>query len=410
MTIPNDLVRDALEAALIVAIADPANAPKPLHRFLKFQKMPSTAMPVVRKALDSDDVFRTRVADSVNLDVLDRPSVLFLSRPEGWETELEELAAETARAAVDSEEAKAERSAQKKLKSAEQARARAETRVQEITAELDRVRATLEQERAARRQADTTAHSLTWEIDKLRVRVRELEDATTRWQKERADLQRALTDLPGSPIPEVATEAFDVSGIVSALGGARGALAALERALESIEAELPSEEPAPASSRSGQERRLRKEKHARRSPSLLPGGVHDTSDEAARHLVAMKHVVLVVDGYNVAMRGWPDLATLPDQRARLLDRLTALHATRRTEVVVVFDGTASGEVGASKAQPVHTVFTPSGVTADEEILRRIQHIPRERPVVVASSDREVTEGARRIGANAISAEQLLAIL
>ena len=86
------------------------------------------------------------------------------------------LAAETARAAVDSDEAKAERSAQKKLKSAEQARARAETRVQEITAELDRVRATLEQERAARRQADTTAHSLTWEIDKLRVRVRELED------------------------------------------------------------------------------------------------------------------------------------------------------------------------------------------------------------------------------------------
>ena len=48
--------------------------------------------------------------------------------------------------------------------------------------------------------------------------------------------------------------------------------------------------------------------------------------------------------------------------------------------------------------------------ADEEILRRIQHIPRERPVVVASSDREVTEGARRIGANAISSEQLLAIL
>ena len=192
MTIPNELVRTALEAALIVAIADRAHAPRPLHKFLNFQKMPAAAMPVVRKVLDSDEAFRQRVAESVNLDAVDRPSLLLLTRPDGWEEELERLADEEAQARDDSREAKAEKSAQRKLKAAEQAREKAEGRVQEVAAELDRTRAALEQERAAWRQAETTAHSLTWEIDKQRVRVRELEEATTRWQEERAELQRAL--------------------------------------------------------------------------------------------------------------------------------------------------------------------------------------------------------------------------
>jgi predicted RNA-binding protein with PIN domain len=371
--------------------------------------MPVAARPDLRRTLDEDDDFRARVAVSVDLTKLDAPSRLFLVRPESWEIYLEWMAAATATADASRNEAKAEQTAQKKLKAAEQARGKAEARVQETTAELDRVRATLEQECAARRQAETTAHSLTWEIDNLRVRVRELEEASSRWNDERAGLQRALANAPSTPA-EVGSESFDASGAVAALGAARDALSALERALASLEAELPTEERASTSVSPAAERRSRKEKHARRSPSPLPGGVHDTSDEAARHLVSLKHVVLLVDGYNVAMRAWPDLTVLADQRARLLDRLAGLHATKRTEVVVVFDGTASGEVGASKAQPAHVVFTSTGVTDDEEILRRIQHIPRERPVVVATSDREVAEGARRNGANSISAEQLLAVI
>ena len=60
--IPNELIRDALEAALVVAIKDPAGSPKSLQPFLKFQKMPASAMPAVRKVLDTDDAFRERVA------------------------------------------------------------------------------------------------------------------------------------------------------------------------------------------------------------------------------------------------------------------------------------------------------------------------------------------------------------
>ena len=90
--IPNELIRDALEAALVVAIKDPAGSPKSLQPFLKFQKMPARAMPAVRKVLDTDDAFRERVASVVVLGVLDQAGVLFLTRPEGWEAELERLA------------------------------------------------------------------------------------------------------------------------------------------------------------------------------------------------------------------------------------------------------------------------------------------------------------------------------
>ena len=108
-----------------------------------------------------------------------------------------------------------------------------------------------------------------------------------------------------------------------------------------------------------QERRIRPQKHARR-PEALPGGVRDDSVEAARHLLRVRHVVVIVDGYNVAKRGWPDLASLADQRDRLLDRLIGLHASTRAEFQIVFDGTQAGSIAASKGQPVTVLFTETG--------------------------------------------------
>ena len=72
-------------------------------------------------------------------------------------------------------------------------------------------------------------------------------------------------------------------------------------------------------------------------PLRLPGGVWADSSEAALHLLRSPGVLLVVDGYNVAKLGWPQLA-LADQRARLLDALDELAARYGTDVRVVFDG------------------------------------------------------------------------
>jgi len=406
--IPNDLVRGAMEAALVVAIKDPAGSPKALQPFLKFQKMPARAMPVVRKVLDSDDAFRERVASVVALDMLDRPAALFLTRPDGWEDELDRLAVDEAQAAADAEEAKAEKSAQRKLKAAESARTKAEERVKDLTVEIERARALLDQERVARRQAETTAHNVTWDVDNLRKRVRELEAAAETWAREREDLLagRGLQEPSPEPVPAPAPAA-DLSGVVDALHDARAALDAAARSLDDALRAVPDASNSGAQESLSHERRIRPQKHTRR-PEPLPGGLRDDSDEVARYLVALRHVVVVVDGYNVAKRAWPELPSLVDQRDRLLDRLVRLHASTRAEVWVVFDGTQAGGSAPSKGQPVRVVFTESATTADEQILLLLPTVPRERPVVVASSDREVADGARRLGANVISAEQLLA--
>ena len=412
--IPNELVRDALEAALVVAIKDPTGAPKPLQPFLKFQKMPTRAMPAVRKVLDSDDAFRERVANVVALGVLDQAGVLFLTRPEGWEAELERLASEGAQAEADAQAEKAEKSAQRRLKAAEAARTKAEERVSELTVELERTRAVLEQERVAKRQAETTAHNVTWDVDNLRKRVRELESAAEAWAQEREELTRqaasgaATATGAASPAPVEVPAPLDLSGITEALRDARLALATAARSLDEAVRAVPDAQPATAlDAAAAQERRIRPQKHARR-PEPLPGGVRDDSVEAARHLLRVRHVVVIVDGYNVAKRGWPDLVGLADQRDRLLNRLVGLHASTRAEFQIVFDGTQAGSIAASKGQPVTVLFTETGTTADDEILRLVPTMPRERAVVVASSDREVADGARRLGANVISAEQLLA--
>ena len=65
---------------------------------------------------------------------------------------------------------------------------------------------------------------------------------------------------------------------------------------------------------------------------------------------------------------------------------------------------------ASARQAVRVSFSPAGVEADDVILRLVDTIPADRPVVVASSDRRVQEGARDRGANVISSSQLLAVL
>jgi rRNA-processing protein FCF1 len=55
---------------------------------------------------------------------------------------------------------------------------------------------------------------------------------------------------------------------------------------------------------------------------------------------------------------------------------------------------------------VRVRFSPPGVEADDVIIEMAGSIPANRPVIVASSDRRVRDGARRHGANLLGARQL----
>jgi predicted RNA-binding protein with PIN domain len=118
-------------------------------------------------------------------------------------------------------------------------------------------------------------------------------------------------------------------------------------------------------------------------------------------------VLLVVDGYNVAKLGWPEL-TLAEQRARLLDALDELAARYGTDVHVVFDGADVAQIPVRRPY-LRVEFSPPGVKADDVIVQLTEDLPSERPVVVATNDGEVRAGTRAAGGNVISSEQLLGV-
>src|SRR5690606_36914939 len=62
-------------------------------------------------------------------------------------------------------------------------------------------------------------------------------------------------------------------------------------------------------------------------------------DDPARldQLLGLPQAHLVVDGYNVTKRGYPDIS-LEQQRGRLVKGLSGLAAQTQAEVTVVFDG------------------------------------------------------------------------
>jgi predicted RNA-binding protein with PIN domain len=149
----------------------------------------------------------------------------------------------------------------------------------------------------------------------------------------------------------------------------------------------------------------------KRSAAALPPAVFDDSVEAAEHLVRLNGVVLLVDGYNVSKLRWPELS-ITEQRQRLVSALGRLAARTGADIHVVFDGADQAEpaLPPGPRRLVRISFSPPGVEADDVVLELIAGIPAHRPVVVASSDRRVQDGAVLRGANVISSPQLVAVL
>ncbi len=99
--VPDEVLRPGLELAFVVAVLGtrqrpPIPAPPSLKPFLRFQKLPPAALVPVRKAVEEDEAYRSRVANVATENTVDRPSWLWLHRPEAWEAELESALRETA--------------------------------------------------------------------------------------------------------------------------------------------------------------------------------------------------------------------------------------------------------------------------------------------------------------------------
>ncbi|MBB6034816.1 NYN domain-containing protein [Phytomonospora endophytica] len=123
-------------------------------------------------------------------------------------------------------------------------------------------------------------------------------------------------------------------------------------------------------------------------------------------LLALPKAHLVVDGYNVTMRGYKELS-LEQQRARLIRGMSGLAAQTGAETTIVFDGAERMHGLPPAPRGVRVLFSRKGETADEVIRALVRAEPNGRPVIVISSDKEVADGTRRHGAYPLSSDTLL---
>ncbi|HEY8548018.1 MAG TPA: NYN domain-containing protein, partial [Acidimicrobiales bacterium] len=149
----------------------------------------------------------------------------------------------------------------------------------------------------------------------------------------------------------------------------------------------------------------------RRAPVALPPGMRDDAVDVVDHLLRAPGMLLLVDGYNVSMVGWPDVP-LHEQRRRLLAALEEKALRTAAPIEVVFDGVeVDTPLVRGQGRPLVRVrFSPPGVEADDVVLDMVAQLPPHRPVTVASSDNRVRTGARAQGANLLHARQLVAAL
>jgi predicted RNA-binding protein with PIN domain len=454
------LVRPALELACAVAkagerLSPPLSVPRPMRPLMRFSRLPDRALDVVRQVLDEDDEFRLRVSAVANEKAIGRLPWLWLVRPDGWEEEIDSAAVESEARSQDDEDRRADRTARRRLSVVEASLQRSEIELVEaraasaaLGAELGELRQQRRSEaeaaardRAARTEAIEARTAAERRAEEAEAARSDLEARLVAADRDRSAAEAALARLAGQL--EAAQHGLSRAGqerdrsadrsaaTAAALGESIGAAAtaaaalgaALGRASELLEGSArttpvgrptaPPPRPAVNGAGSGKgEQGAPEGGGPRRRPVRLPAAVFDDSSDAAAWLVRVPGVVVIVDGYNITLAAWPG-QDLPDQRHRLVSALAELSMRSGAEVEVVFDGAddhAHPLRSLPARRPVRIAFSPPSVDADEIIIERVALLPASRPVVVATNDRRVRDEVRRLGANVVSTEQLVAVL
>lgn len=425
---PDELVRAAVEAAMALArvqLDDEAAPPPPraLRPFLRFTRLPDRAVAAARRVLDEDEGFRDQVRRSTSEDRVGRISWLFLDRPEGWEDELVRLAAEASEEADLAAQRQMESATARRVALADEARRRAEDATARLGAELAETKELVATERRARRRVESDAGrarrrlaDLEAEVGRLRELVARLE-ATLEAPADVAEHGEGVEVGPGpnerARPPGGLDVPVDLRALTASHALALGAADALADALAELgrhlapllgTAEDKARDMAPSSPRSSPPPRSRR-------PVALPPAILDDSVEAAEHLLRVDGVIVLVDGYNLTKRARPELA-LADQRRWLVDASVETATRTGARFEVVFDGADDRERAPAdlhRRSGVQVRFSPTGTEADDVVVQRAEALAGE-PVVVASDDRRVRDGAQRVGANVVGAAQLLAAM
>lgn len=398
-------LRSALEFAILMAAEGQKRKPalpfpKDLKPLFNKARLPNSALGRLRRCIEGDPVFRTRLSAGALPELVDEIGQLWLAGDEGWELQASVLAS-VADAAVEDVGLKTQlKRAEKRREAAEQAAVRAHAElvlrdevVQMQSSEIDELRAELV-------KSEEIVFEIRTELLDVRMDVRHARDreaaAEAKWVTANDQLTAARRQ-PALQQPVLLEPVLDNSAEVAAAASAARALA------EQLEALLL----APTATE-GKTSQARDNQPINRTPVTLPGGVIGSSSEAAEHL-ARSDAQMLVDGYNVAKLGWPN-RLLERQRAALLDALENLARRFGTDVTVVFDGASIVGAYADRRRLIRVVYSPEGVIADDVIRNEVKRLPKNRAVVVVTNDAEIVRDVRADGANVVPSNALLAIL
>ncbi|WP_129309568.1 NYN domain-containing protein [Streptomyces sp. L2] len=401
-----------------------AELPAQLRQYARFAPNRRTkfAGNAMAAALETDAVFRQRIGEKFReaqpelsgaldsgspppaADPLDVAAAAYVLRPAGW-VKLVTAAGEEAQRA-DAERVGEESRAELERLREELAQARGQTRT-----ETERLRAELE---SAKREAEALHR-------KLRAALSDVKRGEAALRKARGEIDAVRAEAQA----QVSAAESETRRLKARLGEAEAGLEATRRAaregrsvedmrvrllLDTLldatqglrrELALPPVSVRPAETVDAVE-------PGRMTPKDIAARALSENDPAILdQLLALPQAHLVVDGYNVTKTGYPQMP-LEKQRLRLLGQLSQLAAQTGAEVTCVFDGAElAAPVLLAPPRGVRVLFSKPGVTADELIRQLVRAEPPGRPVIVASTDREVADGVARAGARPVASAVLL---
>ncbi|MFD5796304.1 NYN domain-containing protein [Streptomyces diastatochromogenes] len=401
-----------------------AELPAQLRQYARFapNRRAKFAGNAMAAALETDPLFRQRIGEKFReaqpelsgaldsgspppaADPLDVAAAAYVLRPAGW-VKLVTAAGEEAQRA-DAERADEESRAELERLREELAQARAQTRT-----ETERLRTELE---SAKKEAESLHR-------KLRAALSDVKRGEAALRK----IQREIEAVRAEGHAQLSAAESESRRLKARLGEAEAGLEATRRAaregrsvedmrvrllLDTLldatqglrrELALPPVSVRPAETVDAVE-------PGRMTPKDIAARALSENDPAILdQLLALPQAHLVVDGYNVTNTGYPQMP-LEKQRLRLLGQLSALAAQTGAEVTCVFDGAElAAPVLLAPPRGVRVLFSKPGVTADELIRQLVRAEPPGRPVIVASTDREVADGVAKAGARPVASAVLL---
>ncbi|MFD8305584.1 NYN domain-containing protein [Streptomyces sp. NPDC059690] len=401
-----------------------AELPAQLRQYARFapNRRAKFAGNAMAAALETDPLFRQRIGEKLRevqpelagaldsgspppaADPLDVAAAAYVLRPTGW-VKLVTAAGEEAQRA-DAERADEESRAELERLREELAAARDQTR-----AETERLRVELE---SAKKEAESLHR-------KLRAALSDVKRGEAALRKVQGEMEAVRADGQA----QVSLAETESRRLKARLGEAEAALEATRKAaregrsvedmrvrllLDTVldaaqglrrELALPPVSVRPAETVDAVE-------PGRMTPKDIAARALSEHDPAVLdQLLALPQAHLVVDGYNVTKTGYPQMP-LEKQRLRLLGQLSQLAAQTGAEVTCVFDGAElAAPVLLAPPRGVRVLFSKPGVTADELIRQLVRAEPPGRPVIVASTDREVADGVARAGARPVASAMLL---